>query len=106
MQLRQEAHLGALRAPADCIRRQNTAPCPMLALQVVPVTPCRGVEDWPKVETGKGGTFCGGEKLWDSAFSLLKTGAEKGSYGMAINPSSKRSRHQVLAVAVPPAGTA
>ena len=52
----------------------------------------RGVEGClpacPKVDTNKGGTFCGGEKLWDSAFSLLKTGADKGAYGMAINPSS------------------
>jgi hypothetical protein len=85
----------------------------------VPRTPYRRVEYWPKgrdhagwraaclpacpkVDTNKGGTFCGGEKLWDSAFSLLKTGADKGAYGMAINPSSKRSRHQVPQ----PAGTA
>ena len=66
----------------------------MPLLQVIPKTPCRGVEDWNRVETTKGGTNCGGEALWDSAFNTLSS-TEKGTWAMAINPSARRSRHQV-----------
>ena len=66
-----------------------------MRVQIIPKTPCRGVEDWNKEENTPNGTNCGGEQLWDSAFNTLTSGTDKGTWAMALNPSSRRSRHQV-----------
>ena len=52
----------------------------------LPVQPCRGVEDANKV------TGCGGEGIWDYAWVTVP---DQSTYGLAVNPTSRRSRHQL-----------
>ena len=52
----------------------------------LPVQPCRGVEDANKV------TGCGGEGIWDYAWGYA---SNQTSFGLAVNPTSRRSRHQL-----------
>jgi CDP-diacylglycerol pyrophosphatase len=49
---------------------------------VLPVAPCRGVEDW---------RTCGGEPIWDYAWGF--TGGS--DFGLAINPVQRRSQDQM-----------
>lgn len=53
---------------------------------VLPVPPCRGVEDWTKT------TSCGGEVIWDYAWGFVP---DRNVYGVAVNPTDRRTRHQV-----------
>lgn len=52
--------------------------------QVVPIAPCRGVEDWKEKK-------CGGEDIWDHAWGF----AGGPDFGLAVNPVQRRSQHQL-----------
>ncbi len=51
---------------------------------VLPVAPCRGVEDWQN-------TQCGGEPIWDYAWKF----AGGRDFGMAVNPVQRRGQDQL-----------
>ncbi|KAG7667458.1 hypothetical protein NADE_005215 [Nannochloris sp. 'desiccata'] len=51
---------------------------------VVPIAPCRGVEDWKEKK-------CGGEDIWDHAWGF----AGGPDFGLAVNPVQRRSQHQL-----------
>ena len=55
---------------------------------VLPIKPCRGVDDW-KTRAAD----CGGEAIFDYAWQLVGTPAT--AYALAINPSGRRGRHQM-----------
>lgn len=55
---------------------------------VLPTAPCRGVEEWVR-------TSCGKERIWQYAWGLLTTGAQKKATGFGINPTHRRSQHQM-----------
>lgn len=59
-------------------------------MQVLPVQPCRGLEDWNKRPAD-----CGWEDIWDHAWEFASNNASKVEYGMAINSPRMRTQHQV-----------
>lgn len=55
---------------------------------VVPTKPCQGVESTKILDPGT----CGGEQIWDVAWSAVPNTAE---YGLAVNPTFRRGMHQL-----------
>lgn len=60
--------------------------------QVMPATPCTGVENW---DNSDGGNGCPGESIWDVAHTELVNAKRDAMWGMSINPVSRRGQHQV-----------
>jgi hypothetical protein len=58
----------------------------------MPATPCTGVENW---DNSDGGSGCPGESIWDVAHKELVNAQRDATWGMSINPVSRRGQHQV-----------
>lgn len=57
---------------------------------VLPVQPCRGVEDW-KVRWNA----CGGEKIWDYAWKYAGSAGPTTAYALGANSPTQRTQHQL-----------
>jgi hypothetical protein len=55
---------------------------------VMPTDPCIGVENWNRAS-------CPGEEMWDAAWWEVEGAGPKFIGGVAVNPVSRRSQHQV-----------
>ena len=60
---------------------------------MLPLTPCRGVED--VLGSTVPGVDCRGERIWEDGFASLKHDGHEGAWGLGVNPTNRRSQHQV-----------
>jgi hypothetical protein len=63
-------------------------PCLAAAPQLLPSTPCTGIENWNQGQ-------CPQEAIWDEGAAILDRSQKGAGWGMAINPVSRRGQHQV-----------